>query len=97
MRRRDFIRGLMAIGVGYAVADRLAFVQGFGRVFPGADVPPDGVLPWKIANPDVADVFAENFARLLANQDVAHLRSHRIHPGMIFAAARPTSRSETTE
>lgn len=34
MLRRDFIKGLLAIGVTAAVADKLAFIQGLGRVFP---------------------------------------------------------------
>jgi hypothetical protein len=41
MRRRDFIRGLIALGIGYAVADRLAFAQGFGRVYAGFGAIPD--------------------------------------------------------
>jgi hypothetical protein len=37
VRRRDFIRGLMALGVTAAVADKLAFAEGLGRAFASAE------------------------------------------------------------
>lgn len=40
MHRRDFIRGLISLGVSAAVAEELAFVQRLGRVFPGWRRPP---------------------------------------------------------
>lgn len=38
MRRRDFIRGLIGLGVSAAVADHLAFIEGLGRSYPSGAV-----------------------------------------------------------
>jgi hypothetical protein len=48
MRRRDFISGLLKLGVGLAVADKLAFIEGLGRSYP---VAPHGIpkdLTWYV-------------------------------------------------
>lgn len=56
MRRRDFVRGLIGLGVTAAVADHLAFVQGLGRVFPSGEVPPETLAEL------MKRVYAEAFA-----------------------------------